>query len=99
MFGASKTPAPRWRAGQDFSYEKSGWLSNFRKKGALKNLISAAHIASSSYLDKCNPFISSLISSPSTRAFLYLYDVQSSRTATNLLLCKRLLTTIRINYL
>ena len=38
---------------------------------SLENLISAAHIASSSNLDKCNPFVSNLISSPSTSVFSY----------------------------
>ena len=63
-------------AGQHVIHEKihreSKLPSQLSKKSLMKNLISAAHITSSSCLDKCNRFVSNFIPSSSTKCIFII---------------------------
>ena len=52
--------------------ENQNIQANSRKKSWMKNLISAAHITSSSCLDKCNRFVSNFIPSRSTKCIFIM---------------------------
>ena len=53
-------------------HRESKLPSQLSKKSLMKNLISAAHITSSSCLDKCNRFVSNFIPSRSTKCIFIM---------------------------
>ena len=68
-----RAPAARGSMAHIEKYiENQNIQANSRKKSWMKNLISAAHITSSSCLDKCNRFVSNFIPSRSTPKCIFI---------------------------
>jgi hypothetical protein len=68
-----RAPAARGSMAHIEKYiENQNFQANSRKKSWMKNLISAAHITSSSCLDKCNRFVSNFIPSRSTKCIFIM---------------------------
>ena len=68
-----RAPAARGSMAYTEKYiENQNIQANSRKKSWMKNLISAAHITSSSCLDKCNRFVSNFIPSRSTKCIFIM---------------------------
>ena len=68
-----RAPAARGSMAHIEKYiENQNFQANSRKKSWMQNLISAAHITSSSCLDKCNRFVSNFIPSRSTKCIFIM---------------------------